>query len=117
VDGGLAFQQFDLSHQHQGPELPVMDPHPGGAVFDEEAAVAAGEFRAKNIRIGDIVLPGAALLVGRPDIKMSAVVLIEERAEEEAAVKPGHTHPFDIRAGIDISQVGAIPDDTHVIFV
>src|SRR5258708_210296 len=117
IDRGLSFQQFDLSYQHERPELPFMDPHPGGAVFNDEAAVPALEFRAENIRIGNIILPGAALFVCRPDIKMTAFLFIQEGAEEEAAVESWQAHPFDVRPGVDIRQVRAISDDTHIVFV
>ena len=48
---------------------------------------------------------------------MPAVVLVEQASEKEAAVKTRQTHPFDVRTGIDIGQVGTIPDNAHFIFM
>jgi hypothetical protein len=56
-------------------------------------------------------------LIGGADIEMSPVLLIEQGAKKKAAVKTGQAHPFDIRPGVYISQVGAVANDAHVVLV
>jgi hypothetical protein len=94
-----------------------MDPHAGSTVLHYEAPVPACKFRAKHIRIGNIILDHGAGIVQRTDKEMPSLSLIQETSEEETAVKPGQTHPFDICPLIDIGQVRAIPDDAHLILV
>src|ERR1700748_2256501 len=48
---------------------------------------------------------------------MPAVVLIEQRAEKKDALKPRDAYPSDIRTKIVISQIGAVANHTHFIFV
>src|SRR5258708_4003127 len=116
-DGGSAFQPFDLPHQHQRPELSLIDPHPRSAVLYDEAAVATHEFRTKHIGVGDIILPGRISAIRRPDIEMAAILFVEQRAEKKAAVESWKTHPFYIPPGIDIGKVRAITNDAYVILM
>jgi hypothetical protein len=94
-----------------------VDAHPGSAVFHDELTVAAGELRAKDIRIGNIILSGAVSGIGGTDIKMPPALFIEKGTKKRAAVESGKAHPPDVRTGVYISQVGAVANDAHVIFV
>jgi hypothetical protein len=57
------------------------------------------------------------VFVGRANAEMTATLLIQQRSEQEAAIEPRKTHPFDIRHHVDISQVRTVAYDTHVVFV
>ena len=116
-DCRFAFQQLHFPDEHQRPELPFIYPDPGREVLDDKSSVPAGELGAKHIGIGNIVLTDPVILPGRPDKEMTSLFLIEQRTEQEAAVEPRHAHPLDIRQEVDIGQIGAVADDTHIIFV
>src|ERR1700743_1873258 len=113
----FAFQQLDLSYKHERPELPFVYPEPGSTVFYNKFPVLRSKFRTEHIGIGNIILTGGITFVGRVDKEVSPVVFIEQGAKQETAVEPGKTHPFYIGPGIDIGQVGAIADDTHIVLV
>src|SRR5882757_10296057 len=116
-NGRLPFQKLYFAHHHQRPELSFVDPHTRSTVFHHKTAIPAFELRTKHIGIRHIILGGAAAVIYRTDKKMPTFCLIQQTAEEEAAVKSGKAHPLDIGAGIDIGQVRAISDDAHLIFM
>src|SRR5580704_12771380 len=112
-DRRFAFQQLHFPHKHKRSKLPFIDPDPWGEVLDDEAPVPAGEFGAKHIGIGYIVLMNPVIVACRPDKEMTPLFLIEQGTEQKTAVEPRHAHPLDIRQQINIGEIGAVADYTH----
>jgi hypothetical protein len=94
-----------------------MDPDAGSAVLYDKLSVPAGKLRTEHIGIWDIILARMAAFIGGMDKEVASFLFVEKGAEQETAVKPGKTHPFYVCPGVDISQVAAIANDTHVVLM
>src|SRR6266700_588710 len=76
-DRRAAFDQPDLAHQHQRPELSFMNLHSRRKIFYRKTAVLRGEFRTQYIGIGNIILVSGIIFLGGAYLELHSLFFIE----------------------------------------
>src|SRR5215831_14719853 len=71
-DYRVSFYQFYFADQHQRSELPFMNDHARRKIFHHKFAILCRELGTKNIRVCNIILACAELLLCRSYLEMTS---------------------------------------------
>src|SRR5690606_30357564 len=110
-DQRLAFERFYDPNEHQRPEMTVRLVESGSEIRYAIPAAGRSDLGAQHVGVFEIILFAFRnFAVGR-NFKPPALFIVEERTEDEAAVKTRPALPNNIGLVIDVCEKTAVPDD------
>jgi hypothetical protein len=97
--------------------MPLILVKSGRKIGNAKAAIRSMEFRAKDIGIVDVILMRGKILLIRFDEKVPPMFVIKLTTKNETAIKFGPAHPGNVALIVNVGNIGAIANDTLLIFM